>query len=98
MIVAADALHGPGWPAERRRIGGVGCQREREAGRCGEVHALADDAALGVVECLLAFVRDRQVRRPGHREATSLGAEDHVLEAVPSAGRDVTEMAGVVPP
>ena len=40
---------------------------------------------LGVEEPIAGLVGEREVRRPGHREAAPLGAEDHVLEAEAAA-------------
>ena len=56
-----------------------------------------DLRALRVEEALAGLVRDREMRGPGDRKRSTLGAEDHVLEAVSMAVLR-EEMAGVVPP
>ena len=85
----------------RERLGSFGVRpddREVEAGGFAAVvdgrmvDLRADLGALGVMERVGRLVGQREVRRPRHREAATLGAEDDVLEA-PSATVVVAEVS-----
>ena len=107
-VGAVRAGHRPGRPIEGGEVGGIDAgqgqieatrRSVRVAGRA--IDPLADLETLHIQEAVAGLVGDGEVRRPGRREAATLGPEDDVFEAelaLRAVAGGAVEVPGVVPP